>query len=143
MKADIHFLTSDTVAQAAAVEHKTLDTAWSEQQLLNLPEGAVYLIAEAEGIICGICSAYCMTEDAELMNIAVLPAYRRNHIAEDLLSELIRIAGTKQCTRIVLEVASKNENAISLYKKLDFHECGVRRGFYKNDDALLMEKALC
>ena len=45
-----------------------------------------------------------------------------------------------QGDRIILEVASNNEPAINLYKKCGFKIINIRKKYYKNIDALVMEK---
>ena len=40
---------------------------------------------------------------------------------------------------ITLEVSSKNEAAIALYKKSDFKEVGIRKNYYEDSDAIIMK----
>lgn len=144
MTVRISCLTPDAAAQAAAVERACLETAWSESQLRSLPPESVYLTAKDETeTVCGIASANLLGEEAELLNLAVLPAYRRNHVARMLLNEFFSIASGHGCRRVFLEVAQTNEPAIELYHRSGFHEIGVRRGFYRGENALVMEKELC
>ena len=42
--------------------------------------------------------------------------------------------------KILLEVASNNEPAIKLYEKCNFKVINIRKKYYKNIDALIMEK---
>ncbi|MBO4366705.1 MAG: GNAT family N-acetyltransferase [Clostridia bacterium] len=137
-------LTASQTGQAALVERTCLETAWSEAQLRSLPPDSVYLVAEDEtGAVCGICSARLLDGEAELLNLAVLPAFRRMHIASDLLSALFSFAIDRGCGRMYLEVAKTNESAVALYRAAGFREIGVRRGFYRGVDAWTMEKTLC
>ena len=43
---------------------------------------------------------------------------------------------------LTLEVRASNENAISLYRKLDFQQIGLRKNYYHNpkEDALILRK---
>ena len=136
-------LSESSAAQAAEVERICLETAWTESQLRNLPDGSVYLTASDEHGVVGICSARLLGSEAELLNLAVLPGSRRNHVAEELLNRLFRIVSDEGCEKIFLEVAETNLPAIQLYKKTGFVGIGVRRGFYRGIDAILMEKTLC
>ena len=81
-----------------------------------------------------------MTDDAEMLFVCTHPAYRHSGLATKLIKETIA-AMPDEIHRVVLEVRSKNREAISLYKKLGFVELGVRRDFYTtpNDDAIVME----
>ena len=137
-------LAPSQIGQAVSVERSCLETAWTESQLSNLPPDSVYLVAEnEEGTVCGICSARLLDGEAELLNLAVLPAFRRMHIASELMTALFSLAIENGCGRMYLEVAKTNEPAIALYREAGFREIGVRRGFYRGVDAWTMEKALC
>lgn len=131
---------------ASEVERLCLETAWSERQIADLPEGSVYLVAadsETDTEIRGICSARWVDREAELLNIAVLPDYRRMHVADAMLNRLYEIVREIGCEKIYLEVDCENAQALALYRKHGFAETGKRRGFYRGHDALLMEKTLC
>ena len=137
-------LTAESVSAAAEVEKTCLETAWSESQIGSLPPGSVYLIAsDGRGTVFGVCSARYLEEEAELLNLAVLPEYRRGGAAEALLDRLFDLLTASGCRKLFLEVAAGNEPAVSLYRKKGFSETGVRRGFYRGTDALTMEKPLC
>ena len=47
-------------------------------------------------------------------------------------------------SKIILEVASRNESAIELYKRFLFNIDGIRKNYYKDppDDALLMSRII-
>ena len=55
------------------------------------------------------------------------------------LLEKMRERGAAAC---YLEVRSRNLPAISLYKRLGFAEVGLRRNYYRDDNAVLMKKNL-
>jgi len=83
-----------------------------------------------------------VADEAELLKICVLGDYRRQGIAEKLLSELLTKMREKGAAACYLEVRSRNLPAISLYKRLGFAEIGLRRNYYRDDDAVLMKKEL-
>ena len=130
------------VPGAAGLEKECLSTAWSEKQLRDLPDYAVYLVALYGETVCGTGCLYCIGDEAELQNLAVAPANRRQGIGEALLGALSEEARGRGCVAVFLEVASRNEPAKRLYEKCGFVPVGVRKGFYRDDDAVLMKKAL-
>ena len=136
-------LTDAHVSAAAEVENTCLATAWSASQIATLPDYARYLVATDGETVCGIASLYISFDETELINLAVLPAYRQKGIAQALLDELFRLACDCNCTSMFLEVAASNTAAQNLYRKNGFDTVGKRVGFYGNDDALLMSKKLC
>ena len=73
----------------------------------------------------------------DLLNIMVKPEYRNQGIGSALLKYII---DNKQDKKIMLEVRSKNINAIKLYQKYDFKIINIRKNYYKDDDAIIMER---
>lgn len=75
----------------------------------------------------------------EIEALAVSKDERRKGIGFKLLNYFINDY-LDNGDRILLEVASNNEPAIKLYKKCDFKIINIRKKYYKNIDALIMEK---
>ena len=73
----------------------------------------------------------------DLLNIIVKPEYQNQGIGSVLLKYII---DNKQDKKIMLEVRSKNINAIKLYQKYDFKIIKIRKNYYKDDDAIIMER---
>ena len=73
----------------------------------------------------------------DLLNIIVKPKYQNQGIGSVLLKYII---DNKQDKKIMLEVRSKNINAIKLYQKYDFKIKNIRKNYYKDDDAIIMER---
>ena len=78
----------------------------------------------------------------EIISIAVDSFYKREGIASNMLSEFL--SNKKVNSKIILEVASRNESAIELYKRFFFNIDGIRKNYYKDptDDALLMSRII-
>ena len=73
----------------------------------------------------------------DVLNIIVKPEYRNQGIGSVLLKYII---DNKQDKKLMLEVRSKNINAIKLYQKYDFKIINIRKNYYKDDDAIIMER---
>lgn len=73
----------------------------------------------------------------DLLNIIVKPEYQNQGIGSVLLKYII---DNKQDKKIMLEVRSKNINAIKLYQKYDFKIINIRKNYYKDDDAIIIER---
>ena len=73
----------------------------------------------------------------DLLNIIVKREYQNQGIGSVLLKYII---DNKQDKKIMLEVRSKNINAIKLYQKYDFKIINIRKNYYKDDDAIIMER---
>ena len=119
---------------------------WSEgafrNEIVDNHDKTLYLVAEADGKIAGYMGVWRILDEGHITNVAVSPACRRNHIAEALISEMIRLTSEGGTTSWTLEVRVDNEPAIRLYEKMGFRSEGVRPGYYEYDgtDALIMWK---
>ena len=76
----------------------------------------------------------------EIDNIFVKEEYRGKGMGNKLMSYLISIAIEARVVNITLEVRISNEIARNLYKKYGFREVALRKFYYGDEDAILMEK---
>jgi ribosomal-protein-alanine N-acetyltransferase len=80
-------------------------------------------------------------DELQIINVYVQPEYRRQGLAEKALRELFR---ENRLNNAYLEVRVSNQAALNLYKKLDFRQTGLRKGYYNDppEDAALLRKEL-
>ena len=89
--------------------------------------------------VIGYAGIWIILDEGHITNVGVHPDYRRQHLAERLVTELLAKAEEKGAVRETLEVRKSNEPAIRLYEKLGFVYAGTRRGYYpdNHEDALI------
>lgn len=75
-------------------------------------------------------------EVLDLLYIVVEPMYRNKNIGTELMKYLIN---NIEFEKIMLEVRCDNVNAIKLYKKFNFKIINIRKNYYENMDAYVME----
>jgi len=85
--------------------------------------------------------------ECEILTLAVGLQARRRSVATTLLRAILDQTDPRDRKKIFLEVSENNFPAQSLYKKLSFLNCGVRKKYYtENDgqkyDAVIMQRAL-
>lgn len=86
-------------------------------------------------------AGYWLTGDeAHIVTIATHPDYRRQHLGQFLLEQMIGRACAGGAHDITLEVRAGNHAAQELYKKLGFVTVGLRKKYYQDngEDAVLM-----
>ena len=90
-----------------------------------------YLIDEK---ICGYLVVLDSIDVYEILTIATVEEYRNKGIAQELLDKI----KTKD---IFLEVRESNEKAINFYKKNNFKQISIRKGYYSDptEDAIIMK----
>ena len=123
---------------AAKIHGKCFDKGWSEEEfkkLLALPTSRLWMTEE--GLL--LCSE--VAGEMEVLTICVLPEFRRQHVAQDLLYELFQYAKSQKVKQIFLEVAEDNEAAQKLYFKAGFKLINRRAGYYARPNGVV--DALC
>ena len=105
---------------------------------------AKYVIAQdlSTGEVVGFVGVWIIAGEGDITNIAVSSKYRKLGIASNLLIKLFDVCKTFNCEDITLEVRASNIPAQNLYKKFDFKEEGLRKGYYSDngEDAIIMWK---
>lgn len=92
--------------------------------------------------VAGLISYSILYERAELNYILVLPDYRNNYIASLLMKTMLSDLIKNKVKSVTLEVNENNIPAIQLYKKYGFQKISIRKKYYGNEDALLLQKEL-
>ena len=134
----IQKLTPDYVSAVAAIEKRCFSNPWNETAVnaeLENHCSEIY-IALVDGTAAGYTNIYTVLDEMDIVRVAVLPEYRRQGIAAEILKTVL---AEKQGT-VYLDVRESNHPAISLYKSLGFVDTGVRKNYYTNptENAILM-----
>ncbi len=102
--------------------------------------------AEADGTTAGLALLRVVAGEAEVLMLAVDPAFRRRGIAAALLAQGLSAGRARGAGRAYLEVRHDNAAAISLYRAAGFVDAGRRTGYYATADgrrdALIMARDL-
>lgn len=113
-----------------------VNSAFNKTYLETLTKGEnsfiyVYLI---EDKVCGYLMVLDSIDVYEILAIATVEEYRNKGFAQELLDKI----KTKD---IFLEVRESNERAINFYKKNDFKQISIRKGYYSDptEDAIIMK----
>lgn len=111
---------------------------WSREDLKNqiALDTSHFLVATVDGNVAGYMGLQIFGGEGYVTNVAVLPEYRKQGIAESLISEQMK----NKMSFITLEVRESNLPAISLYTKCGFKNVGIRPNFYSapTENAIIM-----
>lgn len=137
-------MTSDHVMQVAQLEQLCFSAPWSKNAVtgeLTNPLSC-WLVAVDGEHVCGYVGSQAVLGEADMMNIAVDPVYRRKGIAKQLVEALINELKTAGNYQLTLEVRASNEPAINLYRSMGFAQVGLRPKYYTKptEDALILRK---
>jgi len=140
-----YVLMSDShVAQVAELERLCFSAPWSENAIrseLTNPL-SLWVVALDGQTVAGYVGSQSVMGEADMMNLAVAPQYRRNGVGGQLVDVLIDHLRNNGVTSLTLEVRASNDAAQNLYKNKDFLQIGRRPNYYSNpkEDALILRK---
>ena len=137
-------MTAAHVSSVAELEKVCFSAPWSENSVaseLNNPL-ALWLVAVENDRLAGYIGSQSVEGEADVMNVAVHPDFRRRGIAEELCRQLVSVLNERDVHSLTLEVRASNAPAIALYEKLGFTLVGRRPNYYRHpkEDALIMRK---
>lgn len=132
------------VGQIAELEKICFSDPWSERSIrseLTNPL-SLWVVALENDTVAGYIGSQTVLGEADMMNLAVHPEYRRAGVGRQLVRELVSRLKEQGSHILVLEVRASNEPAIALYDQLGFVQVGRRPNYYRNpkEDALILRK---
>ena len=146
MKIDYSLMDESHVNGVYELSKECFSIPWTLDSINNELNNqlAKYIIAQdlsTEEVV-GFVGVWIIAGEGDITNIAVSPKYRKKGIASELLINLFDRCKTFNCEDITLEVRASNIAAQNLYKKFNFKEEGLRKGYYSDngEDAIIMWK---
>jgi ribosomal-protein-alanine N-acetyltransferase len=141
---DYVLMREDHLEQIAELEKQCFSDPWSLRSItseLNNPL-SLWIVAECDGTVAGYVGSQSVLGEADMMNLAVSPLFRRQGVASGLVEALIKHLKERDVHVLVLEVRASNEPAIRLYEKYGFVQVGRRPNYYAHpkEDALILRK---
>jgi ribosomal-protein-alanine N-acetyltransferase len=134
------------------LERAAFTLPWTEGTLLCEigRDEAYFALAVEDGCeagqheVLGFCILHKVSDEAELYQIAVSEASRRQGIAGMLMEAALEYAEENGVNAVFLEVRKSNTAAFCLYKKYGYQTVGRRKNYYDNpvEDAVIMERKI-
>jgi [ribosomal protein S18]-alanine N-acetyltransferase len=119
---------------------------WSAGSLQSVLEQSTrhFLVAAKGAEILGFIAGRFAADEAEILNLAVAPAHRRQGLAKALVHSLLAAFAQKGVATVFLEVRESNRPSIAFYEQMGFARAGVRPGYYRNppEAALVLRRQL-
>lgn len=136
--------TQEDLDAVVAIENEGLKLWDRNQFLAELRLGfSDFIVLEEPGTIAGFAVSWNVSDEIQLNNIGVRADRRNRGLGTALLERIMAPpARPVPARKIVLEVNSANPAAVCFYEKNGFTATGLRKKFYKDGDAILMEKKL-
>ena len=130
-------------AAIAGIHGVSFQRGWGEDEIYSLliEKNVVAHRAISGRKVVGFILSRLAAGEAEILSVAIAPAWRGRKLARPLLDlHLRRLAGLGTRT-VFLEVGEQNTPATRLYRRAGFHEVGKRQGYYEGGaTALVMRR---
>jgi len=141
LKGYLEHLGAASVREVMELERACFAYHWTEEQfLLGLERNAYFIVGwRSDGLLVGYLAFSMITDEMEILNLAVLPEHRRKGIARRMLEEVLHLSRRKGMKKGLLDVKESNIPAITLYETVGFIQVGRRKRYYPDtkEDALL------
>jgi ribosomal-protein-alanine N-acetyltransferase len=124
------------------------EEAFTKSQIAQLlaDYNSIGLISREGGTIVGFIIGTIYVDgkaaSGHILTIDVSPSHRRKGTGELLLKEIERIFRQKGVKTSSLEVREDNAVALSLYRKLGYHEAGTLKNYYGKTHGIYLKKVL-
>jgi ribosomal-protein-alanine N-acetyltransferase len=128
------------IPAVATLEQAVYDSPWSvrvfydELALANRR----YIVAEEDETIVGYGGMLIVENDGHITTLAVDPEARRQRLGTRMMVALIDAALEMGVSHVTLEVRMSNDSAQALYARFGFAPVGLRKNYYRDEDALVM-----
>ena len=130
----------DDIDAAHALEEQVYSQAWSRQVFVEELEQPTrrYVVSEVDDVLAGYGGVMLVGEEAHITTVVVDPTYRQSRVGTRLMLALIDHALAAGAGSLTLEVRASNEAAQALYRRFGMAPVGVRKQYYRDEDALIM-----
>jgi [ribosomal protein S18]-alanine N-acetyltransferase len=125
---------------AEAPEAATWSASALEEALEN--NSKYFLIASKGNNVVGFVLGRKITDETEILNLALKPEYRRQGIGKTLVQTLLMNFEADAASTVFLEVRESNTVAIDFYRAHGFLPSGKRPGYYQNPSEAALVFAL-
>lgn len=142
----IRLAASGDLARVVEIERASFSDPWSLsafRSALNEERINFHVALSGESVV-GYAVSWCVIDEAELANLAVVPAMRGQGIGAALLDRALSDARAAGCVVMHLEVREANAAARALYESRGFGMVGRRKRYYREpvEDALILRARL-
>ena len=143
MNFSIRKMTAEDVPAVAALDQISFSLPWPERsfhfEVTGNPASRCW-VAEADDRVIGMIVAWLFVDEVHIATLATHPDFRRQGIAQELLTHTLRYTHDEGAVTSFLEVRESNLAAQEMYRKFGYESTGRRKRYYKDndEDAILM-----
>lgn len=138
---DISVANETDAKEITAIDNLIFEDKWSADAYSRECKNNKIFVAKLLDKIIGFIDLEIVADEMNIVKVGVLPDYRRNRVAIQLINHALEYAKQNNIASVGLEVSSNNIPAQNLYKKMGFESTRVRKQYYKDhSDGIEMRK---
>ena len=133
-------MVSADVEAAARLEALVYSQPWTQGMFRDeiAQPFRTYLAADVDGQLAGYGGVMVVGDEAHITTVVVDPEQRGHRIGTRLMLGLVDAALAEDARSLTLEVRASNDAAQALYRRFGMAPVGVRKQYYRDEDALIM-----
>lgn len=137
---EIRSMTEKDLEDVVRLEREIYPQPWPHQVFADelTQPGRRYVVVEDDGNVVGYAGLMIVMDEAHVTTLAVRPTRRGARLGTRLMLALVDEALTAGCRQLTLEVRLSNHPAQSLYRRFGMAPVGLRKNYYRDEDALIM-----
>ena len=144
---NIREMTTDDLGRVIDVEVAAYEHPWTLGIFRDcIRVGYSCWVYEHDDAVIGYGIVMLSGAEAHVLNLCVHPEFQCRGVGRLMLNHLTQTSRESGADTIMLEVRQSNIIAIQLYLSMDFHQLGVRKGYYPDhngrEDAIILAKSL-
>ena len=141
-KLTIRDMQEDDLSEILAIEQTSFSTPYPKEYFFNelYKKHSLSKVALFDGHVIGYICADYHHHEAQILNLAIHPDFRRRGAATILMTHVMRTLKKKGCVFLYLVVRASTTGAQKFYERLGFKVEAVRKKYYSDpdEDALQM-----
>jgi ribosomal-protein-alanine N-acetyltransferase len=141
-KLSIRDMLENDLPAVLAIEQISFSTPYSKEYFLNelYKKHALVNVAIFERKVIGYLCADYENHEAQILNLAIDPDFRRRGAATRLMTQAMRTLKKEGCVFVYLVVRASNTGAQKFYERFGFKVEAIRKKYYSDpdEDALQM-----
>lgn len=128
------------VEAALAVEQAVYRQPWTARVFADelAAPNRRYLAIDVDGELAAYGGVMLVGDEAHVTTLVVAPPHRQGRLGTRLMLALVEAAVEEGARSLTLEVRRSNEAAQALYRRFGMAPVGVRKQYYRDEDALIM-----
>jgi ribosomal-protein-alanine N-acetyltransferase len=143
LRVHIRWMIRRDMPEVLQIEEDSYDYPWSEEDFLRClrQRNCIGMVAELGEKVVGFMIYELHKNKLHILNFAVHPSYRRQHIGAQMIQKLVSKLSSHRRTSITLEVRETNLTAQVFFRDAGFRAVRVVREYFEDtgEDAYLLQ----